>query len=112
MKVVLCNCPVDVGSALARALVLEGLAACVNVLPGVTSVYRWQGEVCEDEEVTLLIKVAAVGVGRLADAIRGRHPYEQPEIVVLDVDTAASDPGYVAWVRAMTSAAPHPETEG
>ena len=99
MRVVLCNASPDEAPALARALVSEGLAACVNLIPGVTSIYRWERAVHEDAETTMLIKVAAEGVEALSARIRALHSYDTPEIVVLPVDVEASDASYVAWVR-------------
>lgn len=99
MRVVLCNCSPDEGPELARALVREGRAACVNLIPGVTSVYRWEGALHEDAETTLLIKVKADGVEALSARIRELHSYGTPEIVVLPVDVDASDDAYLAWVR-------------
>ncbi len=101
MRVILCNCPAgDSAATLARTLVDAGLAACVNVIPGVKSIYRWQGEVVEDGENTLLIKAAAENLPALRKALVDRHPYEVPEFVVLDVDVDASYAPYVDWVRA------------
>lgn len=100
MFVVLCNCPPAVAGPLSRALVGEGLAACVNAIPGVVSTYLWEGRLHEDAETTLLIKVKAEGVEALAARIRELHPYTVPEIVVLAVDSARTDPRYLAWVRA------------
>ena len=99
MVVVLCNCSPAEAPDLARALVVEGLAACVNILPGVRSVYVWQGELCEDEESTLLLKTPPERLEALSERIRLLHSYDTPEIVVLPVDVEASDPRYVAWVR-------------
>lgn len=99
MKVVLCNCSPREARGLARQLVEEGLAACVNVLPGVTSCYVWEGVLAEDAETTLLIKVAAQGLEPLRARIRELHSYDLPEFVVLEVDVDASDPDYVRWVR-------------
>lgn len=99
MRVVLCNCSPGESLTLARALVAEGVAACVNVLPGVTSIYVWDGSLCEDAEHTLIIKVAAERVEALSERIRALHTYDTPEIVVLGVDVDASDADYVAWVR-------------
>lgn len=99
MRVVLCNCPPDAAPALAKALVDAGLAACVNLIPGVTSVYRWEGELVEDSETTLLIKVPITKVAALRSAIVDRHPYDVPEIVVLAVDVDQSHQPYVKWVR-------------
>ena len=94
MRVVLCNASPDEAPALARALVSEAV-----VIPGVTSIYRWERAVHEDAETTMLIKVAAEGVEALSARIRALHSYDTPEIVVLPVDVEASDASYVAWVR-------------
>jgi periplasmic divalent cation tolerance protein len=99
VRVVLCNCPESVGPSLARTLVEEELAACVNILPGITSIYRWQGKIVEDTEMTLLIKVAQSRVNRLGDRIRELHPYETVEILSLPVQLDESDSDYVRWVR-------------
>ncbi len=99
MRVVLCNCPPDGAADIARALVERGLAACVNVVPGVRSFYVWDGAVQDDGESTLLIKVAADGVDALREALVELHPYDVPEVVVLTVDAAASHGPYVDWVR-------------
>lgn len=99
MKVVLCNCSPGEARGLARQLVEEGLAACVNLLPGITSYYQWEGRLAEDAETTLLIKVAASRLQALHARIRELHSYDLPEFVVLEVDTEASDPEYVRWVR-------------
>lgn len=100
MRVVLCNTTPDDAPRLARALVEQQLAACVNIIPTITSVYRWKGEVTEDTEATLLIKVAAERVEILRDAIVELHPYEVPEVVVLAVEADLSHLPYVEWVRA------------
>ncbi|MEZ4316108.1 MAG: divalent-cation tolerance protein CutA [Myxococcota bacterium] len=102
MVVVLCNCPPAEAGPLARTLVEERLAACVNVLPGVTSVYTWEGAVHEDSEHTLVIKTPDDRVSALADRIRALHSYDTPEILVLGVDSERSDPKYVAWVASVT----------
>lgn len=99
MYVVLCNCPPDRAAEIARPLVVEGLAACVNLVPGVRSLYVWEGAVQDEVETTLLIKVAADRVDALRARLRALHPYQVPEILALPVDTARSHPDYVAWVR-------------
>ena len=98
MRVVLCTCPPDAADQLARHLVAAG-AACVTILPGVRSVYRWKGELREDGESLLVIKSAAERVDGLRVSLVGVHPYELPEWVVLDVDPLTSRP-YRDWVRA------------
>ena len=100
MKVVSCNVPVDRAEEMAKTIVEERLAACVNVVPGVVSVYRWKGAVERDEERTLLIKTGDARVAALMDGIRKIHPYEVPEIVVLPVESV--NPAYAAWVEAET----------
>lgn len=77
----------------------EGLAACVNIVPGVTSVFQWQGVLHEDDEHTLLIKAPADRVDALRERILALHTYSVPEVVVLSVDVPRSHPDYVAWVR-------------
>jgi periplasmic divalent cation tolerance protein len=90
-----------VGSAeeadrLARALVERRLAACVNVVPGVVSHYRWQGELQRDEERLLVIKTRAERIEALRDALRELHPYELPELVAFEI-TAGSE-AYLKWL--------------
>lgn len=82
--------------ALARALVERGLAACVNVVPGVTSVYRWQAAVQTDAEQQLIIKSTAGQVGALEAALRELHPYDVPEFIVLPV--IAGSEAYLRWL--------------
>ena len=85
---------------LARALVEGGIAACVNVLPGCTSIYRWQGAVETADEVPVLIKTRQSAYPRVEQTIRRLHPYEVPEIVAVPV--AAGLPAYLEWVCAET----------
>lgn len=80
---------------IARTLIDERLAACVNILPRMTSVYRWQGKVEEDREQQIVIKTAQDRVWALQARLRQLHPYELPEFLVLDA--TASD-AYFAWV--------------
>jgi periplasmic divalent cation tolerance protein len=82
---------------IARALVERRLAACVNVVPGVVSVYRWKDAVERDEEHLLVVKTRADRVEALREALVALHPYELPELVVLPVE--AGHPPYLAWVR-------------
>ena len=82
---------------IARALVEEHLAACVNVLPVMTSVYRWKREIEQDREQQLVIKTTLDRVGALEARVRELHAYELPEFLVIAAD-GGSD-GYLAWVR-------------
>jgi periplasmic divalent cation tolerance protein len=87
-------------TALARALVDEGLAACVNIVPGVTSVYVWEGRVHEDAEVLCLVKTRPAVFDRLRARILELHPYEVPEILAFSVDDGSPD--YLDWLRRAT----------
>jgi periplasmic divalent cation tolerance protein len=83
--------------ALARTLVDEHLAACVNVLPAMVSIYRWKGSVEQDKEHQVLLKTAADRLPALEARLRQLHPYELPEFLVLDL--AGGGAAYLAWVR-------------
>jgi periplasmic divalent cation tolerance protein len=83
-------------AAIARTLVEERLAACVNIQGGVRSVYRWQDRVQEDDETLLMVKTTATRLADLTDRLQALHPYELPEIVAVPV-TAGSKP-YLDWV--------------
>lgn len=99
VHVVLVTAPdVDSGRTLARALVDERLVACVNLVPGVRSIYRWQDAVEEDAEVLLVIKTRADRTAALAERVRVLHPYDEPEVVALPV--TAGSRSYLDWVRA------------
>jgi periplasmic divalent cation tolerance protein len=87
--------------ALGRTLVDERLAACVNVLPTMTSVYRWQGRIEEDHERQIVIKTARRRVAALERRLRQLHPYELPEFLVLSVSDGSE--GYLRWVGECTS---------
>lgn len=93
---VLVTCPGDVAAGLAEALVEQRLAACVNALPALRSVYRWQGRVERAEETLLIAKTTRRRYAELETAVRKLHPYEVPEIVA--VELAAGLPAYLQWV--------------
>ncbi|ROR29598.1 divalent-cation tolerance protein CutA [Inmirania thermothiophila] len=97
--VLLCTCPEEAQAReIAQRLVEERLAACVNLVPGVGSIYRWEGRVESTGEVLLLIKTTARRHDALAQRLAELHPYEVPEILALPVVEAAA--AYAAWVRA------------
>ena len=83
---------------IAHTLVEERLAACVNLLPGMHSVYRWQGKVETADEVQLLIKTRDEKVDQLCRRVRQLHSYELPELLVLEADIASE--AYLNWLHA------------
>jgi periplasmic divalent cation tolerance protein len=91
-----------VAVALARALVEERLAACVNLIPRARSIYRWEGEIRDDSEVVLLIKSQRKRAEALAARIKALHPYELPEVLVLPV--AGGSARYLEWIETETRA--------
>ena len=101
VRVVLITAP-DAAAAekLARALVEERLAACVNVLPGVHSFYRWEGSVQDAAELLLVAKTRAERVGALAARVKELHPYDVPE--VLELPATGGSQTYLDWVRTET----------
>ena len=101
VRVILCTVPSeDVGVQIARQLVDEQLVACVNILPGVRSIYRYQGKVEDDRELLLMMKTSADRLDTLIPRVRALHPYEVCEVLALEV-TAGSQP-YLDWVLAET----------
>ena len=91
----------ETGASLARALVEERLAACVNLVPGVRSVYRFEGAVHVDDEVLLVAKTRADRCASLAARVRELHPYDVPE--VLELPAVGGSAAYLAWVCAESS---------
>ena len=91
----------DKGEAIARALVEERLAACVNVLAPMTSIYRWRGAVERESEQQMIIKTTRGRVAALQSRLSALHPYELPEFLVLAV--ADSSSAYFEWVGQETS---------
>jgi periplasmic divalent cation tolerance protein len=94
----LVTCPSqEVGSALAKLLVDQRLAACVQVLPPMQSVYRWKDEVCIDQEVLLLIKTTSDLTDEVRRVVEENHPYDVPEFVV--IEASAVSERYGAWLK-------------
>ncbi len=98
----LSTCPDDETAArIARTLVEEKLAACVNRIPGIASTYRWQGEIRQDTEVLLVIKTTRERFAALRDRLVELHPYEVPELIAMDI--ADGHPAYLDWIAAETA---------
>jgi periplasmic divalent cation tolerance protein len=99
--VVLVTAPTPERAAeIARAVVEERLAACGNVVPGLRSIYRWEGKVQEDAEALLVLKTTRARLDALRERVLALHPYEVPEVIALPVE-AGSAP-YLAWIAAET----------
>ncbi len=92
---------IDTGKLLARQIVELQLAACCNIVPGITSVYRWKDELCEDQECLLVMKTTESRYKALEQFIQQQHPYELPELIALPV--TASTQEYLSWVTQQTN---------
>jgi periplasmic divalent cation tolerance protein len=86
----------DDARTIAKVLVEERLAACVNIVPGVTSVYAWQGKISEDGEQQLVIKTSTSKIAALEARLRELHPYETPEFLV--IHASGGSESYLTWV--------------
>lgn len=98
--VVFCTIPPADAEAMARAIVENHLAACVNIIQGVRSFYRWEGRLCDDPESLLVIKTTEARFHELLDFIKALHPYTVPEIIALPV--SEGNPDYLRWVEGET----------
>ncbi len=97
--IVFCNCrDKEEADRIVNSLMEEGLAACVNILPAVQSVYRWQGSLERAEEIPLLIKTTRDRFSALRDRIQAMHSYDTPEIVAVAITDGSER--YLAWLRA------------
>ena len=85
---------------IASALVREHLIACANIVPGVTSVYRWKGKIEQDREWLLILKSKSALSKRLMERVRTLHSYDVPEVLTFPV--SGGNPGYLRWVRDST----------
>lgn len=97
-RVCLVTAPAERADDIARVLVQERLAACVNIVPSVRSVYRWEGEVQQDEEALLVVKTTADRLAALDARLADVHPYDTYELVALEV--TGGNAAYLAWIGA------------
>lgn len=101
---VLCTCPdAHTAQRLAAGLVEARLAACVNILPEIRSIYRWQGETCDDAEVLMIAKTTAGAYPALERWLLSNHPYDVPEVLALPA--AFGSRAYLDWVGRETGGA-------
>ncbi len=95
----------ETAEAVGRELVERRLAACINILPGMTSIYRWEGAIARDSEVVMVIKTRQTLVSMVVDATKARHPYANPALIVLPIIEGAPD--YLNWLMSETQATPN-----
>lgn len=105
-RILLCTAPPGRAEELAHLLVEEGLAACVNLVPGLRSVFRWKGAVLDEPETLLVLKTTAARAASLAARLAEHHPYEVPEVLSL-----APEQGAAAWLAWLEAAASPPQPE-
>ena len=101
IRVVYISIPQDEADRMARSLVEERLAACVNIVPKISSYFWWDDKVQHDDEALLIVKTTVEKFPRLMEFVLENHPYELPEIIGLPLVSAFPD--YVAWVKAETN---------
>ena len=99
--IILCTCP-DKGSAekIATLLIASGKAACINILPGIISIYKWKGQIETAEEHLLLIKAHKDHYQAIETNLRKNHPYELPEIIAIPIERGL--PEYLHWINSCT----------
>ncbi|HPF57901.1 MAG TPA: divalent-cation tolerance protein CutA [Candidatus Competibacteraceae bacterium] len=101
--VVYCTCPDQaMAERIAETMVRERLAACANLVPGLTSIYRWQGAIQHDSEWLLIIKTRGTVYPLLEARIRELHSYNTPEIIALPIQTGSA--AYLDWIAGNTGA--------
>jgi periplasmic divalent cation tolerance protein len=97
-----CTCPNQEAAAkIAQRLISDKLAACVNILPGVSSVYEWQGQIETAQEHLLLIKSPKARYAAIEAAIKALHPYELPEIIAVAIESGSAE--YLQWIDSCLS---------
>ena len=108
--VVLVTCPArEEAEKLANAVVHERLAACVNIVPNITSIYRWEGAMTHDSELLLLIKTEASQLDALQSRIRSLHSYAVPEFIALPI--LSGSPEYLGWIEENIGATENPTAD-
>ena len=96
------TCPSNAEAGRIGGLLVERrLAACINILPEMTSIYRWEGKLQTEREAVMIAKTRASLAAPVREAVRGTHPYTNPAILVIDV--AGGSPEFLAWIMAETS---------
>ena len=97
-RVVLITCGgEEEAGRIATAVVEERLAACVNIVPGISSVYRWKGEICRDTEVLLVVKTRESALRKLEERVKELHSYDVAEVIALPILAGSKE--YLDWVK-------------
>jgi periplasmic divalent cation tolerance protein len=91
---------------ISRILVESGLAACVNIIPGVRSIFRWEGNITEEQEFLLLAKTVKQAFDQLTSAVKANHSYRVPEVIALPIHHGSEE--YLTWIRDMTKTGESP----
>lgn len=101
-QIILCTCPdIKTGNDIASMLIKNKLAACINIVPGITSVYEWQGKIETSQEHLLIIKSHQCRYTLIESAIVEMHPYELPEIITVPIEQGLPD--YLQWIDSCLS---------
>jgi len=99
-RVVLVTAPGDKAEEISRNIVGNGLAACVNIVDNIKSIYKWKGEIASNRESLLIIKTATKKVENLIKFVKEDHPYEIPEVISIDI--SEGNPDYLNWIDEST----------
>jgi len=91
----------DEALTIARAVIAERLAACANILPGVTSVFHWDGDIIEDTETVLILKSTPANLDRLTERVKSLHSYDCPCVVALPIE--GGNRAFIDWIREETA---------
>ncbi|WP_353571566.1 divalent-cation tolerance protein CutA [Candidatus Albibeggiatoa sp. nov. BB20] len=95
------TCPdLHIAQDIAKALLEKHLAACINIVPQIQSMYEWKGKIINDTEVLLIIKTQAKHYKSIENLLVQLHPYEVPELIALSIDTGL--PSYINWIQSVT----------
>ncbi|MEJ2214323.1 MAG: divalent-cation tolerance protein CutA [Gammaproteobacteria bacterium] len=99
--VIYCTCPdIETAERISRLSVEQRMAACINMIPGITSIYTWDGNIQQDQEVLLVIKSTKDRFGDIQNLINDEHPYDLPELIAVPI--TESSPDYLEWIKQCT----------
>ena len=93
-------CSEDEATKISKVLVEKKLAACVNIIPGVRSIFQWDGKITEEQEFLLLAKTVKEAFDQLARAVKANHSYRVPEVIAIPIQHGSKE--YLSWIREMT----------